>query len=104
MLALRLPRSGIRLADAAAVVVVGCVSSAFALLLLSRRKMGLTYALSGSVVMVEIVAAVHHVNTAAMRLPVECRFNFRNTFRVLCSCYSLLPRCGWPFTFATIPG
>ena len=39
--------------------------------------MGLTYALIGSAMMGCGIAALHYIATAAMRLPAECRFDFR---------------------------
>ena len=58
-------------------LLVGILCSAFALVVVSRRKMGLTYALIGSVVMGCGIAGLHYIAMAAMRLPAECRFDFR---------------------------
>ena len=58
-------------------LLVGILCSAFALVVVSRRKMGLTYALIGSAVMGCGIAGLHYIAMAAMRLPAECRFDFR---------------------------
>ena len=58
-------------------LLVGILCSAFALVVVSRKKMGLTYALIGSVVMGCGIAGLHYIAMAAMRLPAKCRFDFR---------------------------
>ncbi|MGA8441872.1 MAG: MHYT domain-containing protein [Candidatus Sulfotelmatobacter sp.] len=58
-------------------LLVGILCSAFALVVVSRKRMGLTYALYGSVIMGCGIAGLHYVAMAAMRLPAECRFDFR---------------------------
>jgi NO-binding membrane sensor protein with MHYT domain len=58
-------------------LLVGILCSAFALVVVSRRRMGLTYALIGSAMMGCGIAALHYIAMAAMRLPAECRFDFR---------------------------
>ena len=58
-------------------LLVGILCSAFALVVVSRRRMGLTYALIGSAIMGCGIAALHYIAMAAMRLPAECRFDFR---------------------------
>ena len=58
-------------------LLAGILCSAFALVVVSRRRMGLTYALSGSTIMGCGIVAVHYIGMAAMRLPAECWFDFR---------------------------
>jgi len=53
----------------------GILCSAFALTLVSRQRMGVRYALVGSVVMGSGIAAVHYIGMAAMRLSAACRFD-----------------------------
>lgn len=57
-------------------LLAGVLCSAFALLVVSRKKMGATYLFAGSAVLGCGIAAVHYIGMAAMRLPAECRFNF----------------------------
>ncbi len=56
-------------------LLTGILCSAFALLLVSRRKMGLGYAIAGSVLMGGGIAGLHYIGMAAMRLPAVCRFD-----------------------------
>jgi NO-binding membrane sensor protein with MHYT domain len=57
-------------------LLAGVLFSAFALLVVSRKKMGATYLFAGSAVLGCGIAALHYIGMAAMRLPAECRFNF----------------------------
>ena len=57
-------------------LLAGGLCSAFALLVVSRKKMGAAYLFGGSAVLGCGIAAVHYIGMAAMRLPAECRFNF----------------------------
>jgi len=56
-------------------LLVGILSSAFALYVASRQKMGPAQALTGSVIMGVGVAGLHYVGMAAMRLAAVMRFN-----------------------------
>jgi two-component system sensor histidine kinase/response regulator len=58
-------------------LLAGILSSAFALYVVSRQKMGLVRALTGTVIMGGGIAALHYVGMAAMRLAAVCRFNLR---------------------------
>ena len=58
-------------------LLAGILCSAFALVVVSRKRMGLTYALSGSAIMGCGIAALHYIGMTAMRLPAECRFDCR---------------------------
>src|SRR6267142_2884999 len=56
-------------------LLIGILSSAFALYMASRRTMALLQALTGSLTMGAGIAAMHYVGMAAMRLPAVMRFN-----------------------------
>jgi NO-binding membrane sensor protein with MHYT domain len=56
-------------------LLVGISSSAFALYIASRKKMGLYRALTSSVVMGIGIAALHYIGMMAMRLAAVMRFN-----------------------------
>ncbi len=56
-------------------LLVGMLCSAFALMLISRRRMGLRYALAGSLIMGSGIAGLHYIGMAAMRFEGFCRFN-----------------------------
>jgi len=58
-----------------AALLAGIISSAFALYVVSRQKMGLGRALAGSVVLGGGIAALHYIGMAAMRMEATCRFN-----------------------------
>jgi PAS domain S-box-containing protein len=51
------------------------LASVIALGVVSRRKMGLFRALTGSVLMGAGIASMHYIGMAAMRLPAVCHFN-----------------------------
>jgi len=53
------------------------LSSAFALYVVSRHKMGLVRAFTGSVIMGTGIAASHYIGINAMRLAAVCRFDLR---------------------------
>jgi NO-binding membrane sensor protein with MHYT domain len=55
----------------------GISCSVFALLVVSRRRMDLSYTLVGSTIMGLGIAALHYIGMAAMRLPAEHRFDSR---------------------------
>jgi PAS domain S-box-containing protein len=56
-------------------LVVAILASAFALYVVSRQKLGLVEALTGSVIMGGGVAVMHYIGMAAMRLPAITRFS-----------------------------
>ena len=56
-------------------LIAGIACSAFALSLVSWRKMGLPYALSGSLFIGGGIVALHYVGIAAMRLAATCQFD-----------------------------
>ena len=56
-------------------LLVAVFASAVALFVASRRKMGRTEALIGSVIMGGAIAGMHYVGVAAMRLPAITRFS-----------------------------
>src|SRR6266404_2286631 len=51
------------------------LASFIALYVVSRRKMGASRALAGSVLMGAGIASMHYIGMAAMRLPAVCHFN-----------------------------
>jgi PAS domain S-box-containing protein len=51
------------------------LASAIALYVVSRRKMGASQAVAGSVLMGAGIAGMHYIGMAAMRLPAICQFN-----------------------------
>jgi PAS domain S-box-containing protein len=51
------------------------LASFIALYVVSRRKMGASQALAGSVLMGAGIASMHYIGMAAMRLPAACHFN-----------------------------
>src|SRR5467141_750530 len=51
------------------------LASVIALYVVSRRKMGASRALAGSVLMGAGIASMHYIGMAAMRLPAVCEFN-----------------------------
>jgi signal transduction histidine kinase/NO-binding membrane sensor protein with MHYT domain len=51
------------------------LASAIALYVVSRRQMGASQAVAGSVLMGAGIAGMHYIGMAAMRLPVVCQFN-----------------------------
>jgi PAS domain S-box-containing protein len=51
------------------------LASAIALYVVSRRKMGASQAVAGSVLMGAGIAGMHYIGMAAMRLPAVCQFN-----------------------------
>jgi two-component system, sensor histidine kinase and response regulator len=51
-------------------------ASAIALLIVSRKKMGLPAAMVGSIIMGGGIAAMHYIGMAAMRLPAMCYFSY----------------------------
>lgn len=57
-------------------LLVAILASAFALYVVSRQKLGLVEALTGSVMMGGGIAGVHYVGMAAMRLPSITQFSF----------------------------
>ena len=57
-------------------LVVAILASAFALYVVSRQKLGLVEALTGSVIMGGGIAGVHYIGMAAMRLPAITQFSF----------------------------
>jgi len=57
-------------------LVVAILASAFALYVVSRQKLGLVEALTGSVIMGGGIAGMHYIGMAAMRLPAITRFSF----------------------------
>src|SRR5260370_30681294 len=59
------------------------LASFIALYVVSRRKMGASRALAGSVLMGAGIASMHYIGMAAMRLPALFHFNF---FLVVLSC------------------
>ena len=56
-------------------LVVAILASAFALYVVSRQKLGLVEALTGSVIMGGGIAGMHYIGMAAMRLPAITRFS-----------------------------
>jgi NO-binding membrane sensor protein with MHYT domain/nitrogen-specific signal transduction histidine kinase len=56
-------------------LISGIVCSAFALILVSWRKMGLAYVLAGSVFMGGGIVALHYIGISAMRLTARCQFD-----------------------------
>jgi NO-binding membrane sensor protein with MHYT domain len=56
-------------------LISGIVCSAFALILVSWRKMGLAYALAGSLFMGGGIVALHYIGISAMRLTARCQFD-----------------------------
>jgi NO-binding membrane sensor protein with MHYT domain len=55
--------------------VVAILWSAFALKVVSRRRMDISYALIGSVILGAGIAGHHYITPEAMRFPGECHFN-----------------------------
>jgi two-component system sensor histidine kinase/response regulator len=51
------------------------LASVIALYVVSRRKMGASQAVAGSVLMGAGIAGMHYIGMAAMRLPAICQFN-----------------------------
>src|SRR5467141_2628743 len=51
------------------------LASVIALYVVSRRKMGASRAVAGSVLMGAGIASMHYIGMAAMRLPAVCQFN-----------------------------
>jgi two-component system sensor histidine kinase/response regulator len=58
-------------------LLTAILSSAFALYVVSRHKMGLVRAFTGSVIMGTGIAASHYIGINAMRLAAVCRFDLR---------------------------
>jgi NO-binding membrane sensor protein with MHYT domain len=56
-------------------LLVGVLCSIFALALVSRRKMGLSYAVIGSAFMGSGIAGLHYISMAAMRVAAICQFS-----------------------------
>jgi PAS domain S-box-containing protein len=56
-------------------LLTGILSSAFALYVVSRQRMGPVQALTGSLIMGGGIAALHYIGMAAMRLAAVCRFS-----------------------------
>src|SRR6201993_758547 len=56
-------------------LLAAILASAVALGVVSRRKMGASRAVAGSVLMGTGIASMHYVGMAAMRLPAMCQFN-----------------------------
>jgi NO-binding membrane sensor protein with MHYT domain len=56
-------------------LIAGIVCSVFALMLVSWRKMGLVYALTGSLFMGGGIVALHYIGMAAMRLAARYHFD-----------------------------
>jgi two-component system, sensor histidine kinase and response regulator len=56
-------------------LITGIVCSAFALMLVSWRRMGLNYALAGSLFMGGGIVTLHYIGIAAMRLAARCQFD-----------------------------
>jgi NO-binding membrane sensor protein with MHYT domain len=56
-------------------LLVGILSSAFALYIASRQKMGLARALTGSIILGVGIAGLHYIGMAAMRMAAVMRFN-----------------------------
>jgi PAS domain S-box-containing protein len=56
-------------------LVAAILASVIALYVVSRRKMGASQALAGSVLMGSGIAGMHYIGMAAMRLPAICQFN-----------------------------
>jgi NO-binding membrane sensor protein with MHYT domain len=56
-------------------LLVGVLCSIFALALVSRRKMGLSYAVIGSAFMGSGIAGLHYIGMAAMRVAAICQFS-----------------------------
>jgi PAS domain S-box-containing protein len=57
-------------------LVVAILASAFALYVVSRQKLGLVEALTGSVILGGGIAGVHYIGMAAMRLSAITQFSF----------------------------
>lgn len=57
-------------------LVVAILASAFALYVVSRQKLGLAEALTGSVILGGGIVGVHYISMAAMRLPAITKFSF----------------------------
>ncbi|MCU1298585.1 MAG: hypothetical protein JWO91_2863 [Acidobacteriaceae bacterium] len=64
------------------------LASVTALYVVSRRKMGASRAVAGSVVMGAGIASMHYIGMAAMRLPAICQFN---SFLVILSVVIAVP-------------
>ena len=58
-------------------LLAAILSSAFALYVVSRHKMGPVRAFTGSVIMGTGIAALHYIGMSAMRLAAVCRFDLR---------------------------
>jgi NO-binding membrane sensor protein with MHYT domain/anti-sigma regulatory factor (Ser/Thr protein kinase) len=56
-------------------LLVGMLCSGFALMLVSRRRMGRLYTLIGSVILASGIAGLHHTEMKAMRFAGVCHFN-----------------------------
>jgi two-component system sensor histidine kinase/response regulator len=56
-------------------LLAAVMASAVALFVVSRRRMGLTRAVAGSMFMGTGIAAMHYIGMAAMRLPAMCRYS-----------------------------
>jgi NO-binding membrane sensor protein with MHYT domain len=56
-------------------LIATILCSAFALVMVRRRKMGLLYALIGSPLMGGGISALHYIGMAAMRLAADCRYD-----------------------------
>ena len=65
-------------------LLVAILASVFALYVVSRQKLGLARALTGSLVMGSGIAGMHYIGIAAMRLPAITRFSpFLETLSIL---------------------
>jgi len=62
---------------ALAALLTGIISSAFALYVVSRQKMGGERAFAGGVVMGGGIAGLHYIGMDAMRMAAVCRFDLR---------------------------
>jgi len=56
-------------------LLAAILASAIALYVVSRKKMGASRAVAGSVLMGAGIASMHYIGMAAMRLPAICQFN-----------------------------
>jgi PAS domain S-box-containing protein len=56
-------------------LLAAVLASVIALYVVSRRKMGASRAVAGSVLMGAGIASMHYIGMAAMRLPAICQFN-----------------------------
>jgi diguanylate cyclase (GGDEF)-like protein/PAS domain S-box-containing protein len=56
-------------------MLAAVLASGVALFVVSRKTMGIAFAIAGSILMGSGIAAMHYIGMAAMRLPATCRYS-----------------------------